>query len=506
MPSRAAARASRRLGRHRPRRLRGVADDRPRGGATAAADHPPLHRREVLRLVDEHMGERVVLDAVGRRRPAAAAGAVLALHRGGQLLDVAAQEVVELVILLRARRHVAERVAQLVDQRHVLHRRGRLLGPGLRQQPLVLAGEHALGDPGQEVGVAQPAQHRGRVERRPPLDHEVDERLVGQHLVVERLAATLATALAAHLPPHHVEQRRCDPRDLTVAAALPHQLATQLAELLAVHHDHVVAPEDPELPRRPGHLLARRTPHQLGHPGRSLHIGDGRLVVARRADAVDDLAERPQRNGRLAEGRQHALDVAHEDAAGADDEHAAGLVTTAVGVEEVRRAVQCDDRLARPGPPEMDVTPRDGARIARSCSAWIVATIECIERSRARESCAISAPSPTIGRSVSASASSSSSSTLTTYRRCAARGGVRRSSGRPPSPGRRPPPRARASRSAESRGCRRADRCGRRSADRCRARAEVQSPNTSPSWAASSWAIRFAAWNTMASRSTSPPS
>ena len=48
----------------------------------------------------------------------------------------------------------------------------------------------------------------------------------------------------------------------------------------------------------------------------------------------------------------------------------------------------------------------------------MVATIECIERSRARESWAISAPSPTIGRSVSvpsrASASSSSSSTPTT--------------------------------------------------------------------------------------------
>ena len=38
-----------------------------------------------------------------------------------------------------------------------------------------------------------------------------------------------------------------------------------------------------------------------------------------------------------------------------------------------------------------------GARIARSCSAWMVATIECIERSRARDSWASSAPSPTIG-------------------------------------------------------------------------------------------------------------
>ncbi len=64
------------------------------------------------------------------------------------------------------------------------------------------------------------------------------------------------------------------------------------------------------------------------------------------------------------------------------------------------------------------MTPRLGARIAWSCSAWMVATIECMVRSRARESCAISAPSPMIGRSApvssSASASSSSSSTPTT--------------------------------------------------------------------------------------------
>ena len=283
----------------------------------------------------------------------AAAGAVLALDRGGQLLDVAAEEVVELVVVLGARRHVAQRVAQLVEQRHVLDRVGglasRLVGPRLGEQPLVLLREHPLGDPRQEVGVAQPAQHRRRVERGPPLDHEVDERLVGQHLVVEGLAAALAAALAAHLAPHHVEQRGGDARDLPVAAALAHQLAAQLAEAAGVEQDHVVAPEDAELARRTGSLLARRTPHQLGHPGRALHSGDGRLVVAGRADAVDDLAERAQRDGGLAERGQHPLDVAHEDAAGSDDQHAAGLVTTAVGVEEVRRPVQRHDGLAGAG-------------------------------------------------------------------------------------------------------------------------------------------------------------
>ena len=46
-----------------------------------------------------------------------------------------------------------------------------------------------------------------------------------------------------------------------------------------------------------------------------------------------------------------------------------------------------------PGPPLIATTPFCGARIARSCSAWIVATIECIERSRARESWPLIVPS-----------------------------------------------------------------------------------------------------------------
>ena len=43
---------------------------------------------------------------------------------------------------------------------------------------------------------------------------------------------------------------------------------------------------------------------------------------------------------------QHPLDVAHEDAAGADHQHAAALVAAPVGVEEVRHAVQRDHGLA----------------------------------------------------------------------------------------------------------------------------------------------------------------
>ena len=118
------------------------------------------------------------------------------------------------------------------------------------------------------------------------------------------------------------------------------------AEHPAVEGDPVVAPEHAVLRRAARRLLPGGPAQQLGHPVGPLDVGDRRLVVSRRAVAVDDLTERPQRDRGLAEGRQHPLDVAHEDTRGTDDEDAAGLVAPAVVVEEVRRAVQRHDRLA----------------------------------------------------------------------------------------------------------------------------------------------------------------
>ena len=65
----------------------------------------------------------------------------------------------------------------------------------------------------------------------------------------------------------------------------------------------------------------------------------------------------------------------------------------------------------------MVVTPRLGERMASSCSFWMVATTECMYASRALDSWAIRAPSPTTAMpSGAASASSSSSSTPVTAR------------------------------------------------------------------------------------------
>ena len=62
----------------RPRALRRVTDDGPGRAATAAAEHPPLHGGEVLRLVHEDMGVA--------RRPADAAQHKAIAGVGGGLL------------------------------------------------------------------------------------------------------------------------------------------------------------------------------------------------------------------------------------------------------------------------------------------------------------------------------------------------------------------------------------------------------------------------------------
>ena len=49
-----------------PGRLRPVADDRPGRAARPSAEHPPLHRRDVLRLVDDDVGVGAVVGLEGR--------------------------------------------------------------------------------------------------------------------------------------------------------------------------------------------------------------------------------------------------------------------------------------------------------------------------------------------------------------------------------------------------------------------------------------------------------
>ena len=73
------------------------------------------------------------------------------------------------------------------------------------------------------------------------------------------------------------------------------------------------------------------------------------FVASRRLDARDELVDRALLDALLAEHRQHVRDVVHEHRVRPDDEDAAALELAAVGVEEPRRPVQADRRLAGAG-------------------------------------------------------------------------------------------------------------------------------------------------------------
>ena len=77
-----------------------------------------------------------------------------------------------------------------------------------------------------------------------------------------------------------------------------------------------------------------------------------------------------------------------------------GLEAAAVGVEQVRRAVQGDHGLAGAGPAGDLGDAARGRPDRLVLVAWMVATMSRMRAPRVRVSAAISAPSPTTTRSV----------------------------------------------------------------------------------------------------------
>ena len=345
-----------RLRGHRPRRLGRVADDRPRRRTAAAADHPPLHRRQVLRLVDEHVGEGVVLDPVGRRRPGAAGRRVLAVGGREQLLHVdAALEqpgVVERRLVVGAGRDVADARSAARRAAGCPAPRGRVgvCAHDFASSRCSSGRTHAVADAGQELGVAQPAEDRrprpAAATRRRRSRGRTGPTSMSSSKASRPRSRPRSPRTWRHIASSSVPttrgswrlRRPCDIRLRRIAPSWPRS-STIVSSRQKIRNSCGLPGACCRAVRRISSAIA----------GRALDVGDGRLVVAGRADAVDDLAERAQRDRGLAEAGQHPLDVAHEDAAGADDQDAAGLVAAAVGVEEVRRAVQRDHGLAGAG-------------------------------------------------------------------------------------------------------------------------------------------------------------
>ena len=125
------------------------------------------------------------------------------------------------------------------------------------------------------------------------------------------------------------------------------RLVEELGHLALAHRHEDAVDVEHELLGRRLHGELDRALHDLGEPRVRLQPRDVRRLVAVDDDPVEQLGDRPLLDRVLAERGQHVRDVVHERRVRADDEHAAQLL--AVRVEEPRRAVQPDRRLAGAG-------------------------------------------------------------------------------------------------------------------------------------------------------------
>ena len=142
--------------------------------------------------------------------------------------------------------------------------------------------------------------------------------------------------------------------------------------------------------------VLQRSPHHAGHAPVTLDLRRrGRVLGARLVGRLEPVDGR-ELHVVLAEGRQHLVDVAQEDAVRPDDQHPLGAEPTPVRVEEVRGAVQRHRRLPRArGRRRRRGSPGWVPGWPRLARDWIVATMSPMRPVRSRSSAARSAPSPT---------------------------------------------------------------------------------------------------------------
>ena len=226
--------------------LRDVAEDRHGLAAGAADDHAQLHRREVLRLVDDHVP---VSAQVGVDQP-----------------------------------------ARLVEQRHVARPQRLVLGRAGAQQQVDLPGlEQAVGRGGQPRAVAEErAEELVGGDPRPRL---VRELLVGLRLAHERLELVVADAerrppALLHAGGEPARQLRAEAlaAGLVAAEALARGVDERLDVLRADDDGHAVGDELDRLGRR-ADAVPQQPLEQRRHAAAALERGDVRRLGDRAARA-----------------------------------------------------------------------------------------------------------------------------------------------------------------------------------------------------------------------------
>jgi hypothetical protein len=251
-------------------------------------------------------------------------------------------------------RLAVDEVGGLVDKDGVGKRpaRGGRPARGLvpEQQRLLLLAEDPLGGRDQHVAVAQQPQHQPYgIDRRPQLRDHLPHWRGPRHGVLRAVVWRLTDGLHPGQDRVREPLRQHRPRGAVAHVALP-QLADDVGQLPG-------ADPPPSRPDRHDERLGRgdergvhRVLQHLGQPRVTLQGRDvGGVLAAYRHPRTDQLVEGDLPHVDLAERGQHSSDVGEECGVGADDEDATAAQPVGEGVEEVRRTVQADRGLPRPG-------------------------------------------------------------------------------------------------------------------------------------------------------------
>src|SRR5215216_2548450 len=152
--------------------------------------------------------------------------------------------------------------------------------------------------------------------------------------------------------PHCVEQFLLYCFSASVELVVGEDLDADARQRFWREHQHAAIYGDPQLK---GHLLwwlLHQAPEHFDHAQAAFDRSGPRIIDAITGNPKyigGHRANRAQCDRALSKGGQYARDVVHEDLTRPDHQHTAGFKAATVGVEQVRRAVQCDYRFPSAG-------------------------------------------------------------------------------------------------------------------------------------------------------------
>ena len=152
--------------------------------------------------------------------------------------------------------------------------------------------------------------------------------------------------LVAQLVQHHARHGRTP---LVVGAAPASDTFDDPSGVGSSEAQHVTVEHDDEVVAQRTFAVAQRPPDHPRHAGIALQCCDRRRLGRPRPQLGLEPGHGRELHVVLAQRREHLVDVAKEDGARSDEQHAPGREPLAVRVEQVRGAVERDGRLARAG-------------------------------------------------------------------------------------------------------------------------------------------------------------